>query len=528
MKFYTFIFFVIFFFQTVENAKILIYNPKNKYTPSHIRFMAKLGDILYENGHDVTVYQPDHDGFSKTEPKKAPTYTRLNKQKPEYPKTEELFIQHVWKERANDLGITARSLEFIDEVIVDACKNQLDDVEALEYLKSQNFDLGIAESFDNCGFGILHIIGLKKIISIFTMPFPDSLSTTLGLPQSDSFVPSLIGGTDVEMGIWGRLKNLYRLWYTDRMKIYGVDNVEKLIQNKFDPNYKTNDIIAKSQFIFINSEEHLDFPRPITHKIIYIGGFSLEEKKHEKCTDLENVLNDAKEGFIFVSFGSVAQSSQMPWQMKEEILETFKRFPNIKFLWKYENETDKIADGLLNVITKPWFNQPAIIDHPKLICFITHGGMNSMVELSYKGVPAIIVPLFADQYRNAHLLKFRKTGLILLKHEIVADKLSEKILKMINDKSFKENALKLSKLINRKPFSAKERLLKYVEFAAENEDFDNFDLYGRHLSLSEYYDLDIYGIIIAVLLAVLFVFLKLCLALFRYLKRDSSKKVKRN
>uniref|UniRef100_A0A914Q9K6 glucuronosyltransferase n=1 Tax=Panagrolaimus davidi TaxID=227884 RepID=A0A914Q9K6_9BILA len=152
--------------------------------------MSKLGDILQENGHQVIVYQPDYDGIRNHNPSKATHYTRINNKTVIYPiETEKQFLKHMWEERADDLIITARTMEFVEGIFIDACKNQLDDVEALEYLKSQNFDLGIAESFDNCGFGIFHAIGLKKIISVFTMPFPDNLSSKLGLGRSESYVP---------------------------------------------------------------------------------------------------------------------------------------------------------------------------------------------------------------------------------------------------------------------------------------------------------------------------------------------------
>uniref|UniRef100_A0A914QAK6 glucuronosyltransferase n=1 Tax=Panagrolaimus davidi TaxID=227884 RepID=A0A914QAK6_9BILA len=128
--------------------------------------MSKFGDVLQENGHQVIVYQPDHDGIRNHNPSKAAHYTRINNKTVLYPiETEKQFLKHMWEERADDLIITARTMEFVEGIFIDACKNQLDDVEALEYLKSQNFDLGIAESFDNCGFGILHAIGLRKIIS---------------------------------------------------------------------------------------------------------------------------------------------------------------------------------------------------------------------------------------------------------------------------------------------------------------------------------------------------------------------------
>ena len=37
------------------------------------------------------------------------------------------------------------------------------------------------------------------------------------------------------------------------------------------------EIAAKSPLLFINSEELLDFPRPILHKVIYIGGIGMKE-----------------------------------------------------------------------------------------------------------------------------------------------------------------------------------------------------------------------------------------------------------
>ena len=73
------------------------------------------------------------------------------------------------------------------------------------------------------------------------------------------------------------------------------------------------------------------------------------------------ILNNSKKGVILVSFGSNAKSSLMPPEMKKIFLETFAKFPEITFLWKYENEEDRIAEGYENVVTGTWLPQTDIL-----------------------------------------------------------------------------------------------------------------------------------------------------------------------
>lgn len=86
-----------------------------------------------------------------------------------------------------------------------------------------------------------------------------------------------------------------------------------------------------------------------------------------------------------------------------EILNAFAQFPEHTFLWKYEecdNDTAPFAD-FPNVVVRPWWPQTDLLGHPKIKAFITHAGMNSMLEVAFRGKPAITIPLFADQYINA-------------------------------------------------------------------------------------------------------------------------------
>ena len=72
-------------------------------------------------------------------------------------------------------------------------------------------------------------------------------------------------------------------------------------------------------------------------------------------------MDNSKKGVILVSFGSVAQSYKMLQAMKEKLLETFKQFPDITFIWKYEKEEDNIAKGYENVFTSSWVPQTDLL-----------------------------------------------------------------------------------------------------------------------------------------------------------------------
>lgn len=60
-----------------------------------------------------------------------------------------------------------------------------------------------------------------------------------------------------------------------------------------------------------------------------------------------------------------------------------------------------------NIRERPWwpkFPQGELFfsysAHPNLVAFITHGGMNRILEAVNHGKPMIAVPLFGDQNRN--------------------------------------------------------------------------------------------------------------------------------
>lgn len=69
------------------------------------------------------------------------------------------------------------------------------------------------------------------------------------------------------------------------------------------------------------------------------------------------MMDDAKQGVVFVSFGTIILSYQMPMRIKLMFLSAFSEFPTIKFIWKYEKPEHKISANYSNVIDMPWVPQ---------------------------------------------------------------------------------------------------------------------------------------------------------------------------
>ncbi|KAK6040477.1 hypothetical protein COOONC_22019 [Cooperia oncophora] len=260
-----------------------------------------------------------------------------------------------------------------------------------------------------------------------------------------------------------------------------------VFKEKFGPKFKNyEEILADTSYVFTNSNPYLDYPRPMLHKTVPIGGIAvhIDPKKNELSKKWDSILNE-RNTTVLVSFGSVAKAIYMPDEYKENLLEVFKSMPETTFIWKYEAEGSQIAAQLENVHVSTWVPQNALLADPRLTAFITHGGLGSTTELAHLGKPAILT-------RNAHMLAKHGGGIVLSKFALEHPQMLTKALKKIfNDASFSHNAKRLSQMLLNQPISAKQLLVRHCEFAAKFGRLPNLDPYGRQLSFFQYYLIDL-------------------------------------
>ena len=268
----------------------------------------------------------------------------------------------------------------------------------------------------------------------------------------------------------------------------------------------------------MNSDEHVDYIVPTTPKVVYIGGFG-KTKSKALAKKYSDIFDSAGKGVIYFSFGTIVQGSAMPSHLKQTFLEVFAEFPDINFIWKYENEKDNIAKDYKNVYTFPFLPQNDLLEHPKLLAFITHGGMNSITETATKGVPVICIPIFGDQHHNGKIAESKGIGIVIPKHEITKEILISAIKKIIDDESYRNNAKLLSRMVKEKPMSANERIVKYTEFAAKFGDTGTLQSEGRNLHWIQLYSIDVVVFLLTLIVLFLLLVYKLIILIIEKVKK---------
>lgn len=129
-------------------------------------------------------------------------------------------------------------------------------------------------------------------------------------------------------------------------------------------------------------------------------------------------MDDAKDGVIYFSLGSNFKSSLLAKNKLDALLNTFSKLKQrILFKW----ETEILPGKPDNMMIAKWLPQDDILGESKpLWClqrlivltfdsitahkntriFVSHGGLGSIVEAKYHGVPVVGIPIFGDQITN--------------------------------------------------------------------------------------------------------------------------------
>jgi hypothetical protein len=232
------IFLLFLFLYCVNSYKILFYNPK--FGISHVNFVGKIADTLATAGHDVVVYQPvlnENITFCGTKHKNVRYYTMPKNYSLEFTSASQ---GNVWE------GESSASMQKMFKVIRPGfCELVMNDIENLKKLQAENFDLGLTELFDPCGFGVFAKIGLKKYITAFgSSLFPPSASL-LGIKLHPSYIPGVFSAKTDRMNFFDRVQNFFtyfieNLWIKQML----TAEIEKVIQKTL-PNFDMDVSVLK-------------------------------------------------------------------------------------------------------------------------------------------------------------------------------------------------------------------------------------------------------------------------------------------
>lgn len=209
--------------------------------------------------------------------------------------------------------------------------------------------------------------------------------------------------------------NLVRVINHKNCRIFQKED-NKRVRARFGPDVPDlRDLADNTSLLFVNQHFSFAGARPLPPSVVEIGGIHIKQSRKSLPDDLQQLLDNAENGVIYVSWGSIINSQGMSLSKKQEIVGAFKRLPQT-ILWKWEN--DSLTATARNIHIRSWMPQIDILCHPNVKAFMSHGGLMGTSEGVYCQMPTIVTPIYGDQFLNAAALEQRGMGVTLHYNEL--------------------------------------------------------------------------------------------------------------
>ncbi|KHJ87669.1 UDP-glucoronosyl and UDP-glucosyl transferase [Oesophagostomum dentatum] len=339
-------------------------------------------------------------------------------------------------------------------------------------LRNSKFDLVFSELFDTCAPGIWKLIGINNFIIVSATGMMPTHYNIIGMPTYASFMPGGLTPYSDKMTFMERLTNLnIELFF--QLLGYKIDTWYWKLFNEKYPGFPTLPQLYEERvaLIMINVNEFTETPRPTTNMVKYIGGSALRDPK-PLTEDLSKLL-DKNSVTVLFSMGSLVQSKDMPDWLKR-------------------------AD-------------------PRLSVFITHGGMNSILEGMHLGKPMIVIPMFADQQLNSKNVIRNGIGIVLERHLLNKQTLTGALRQVIGNREISRKVALVASLLDGRPKQYRQDIAKWAKIITEHGQLDHLKLYSRKLNWIQYYCIDVIVFELSVVVLVISPVIWILLRIFTYL-----------
>ncbi|TKR68702.1 hypothetical protein L596_030946 [Steinernema carpocapsae] len=240
---------------------------------------------------------------------------------------------------------------------------------------------------------------------------------------------------------------------------------------------------------YVNTPPIFDFARPYMPRVNFVGGLHCHKAK-PLTGDLKKFVDSANDdkGFIVFSTGFTAQWKKAPKMLLNAVITAMRRSPEVNFIWQYNGEA--VPSIPRNVLIAKWLPLQDLLGHPKCKAHMSHGGLNSVIESVWHGVPIIGFPLTVSGYDNLLRVTDRKAGIMLPKNEWNADKI-ENAFESIFDDKYKEEVLVFQDMVIDVPYTELNHSAFWVEFIERHQEVPHARSGADKLNILQYFLVDV-------------------------------------
>ncbi|XP_065354388.1 UDP-glucosyltransferase 2-like [Calliphora vicina] len=381
-----------------------------------------------------------------------------------------------------------------NDIGAEMVENVLKNPKVKDIMKNEKFDLIIMETIMTdalYGFGQHFNAPMVGVSTFGTMNFIDVL---VGNISPLSYIPHVGLPYDTHMSLKERILNTVFTIIDDLHLNYVRLPTQEKIFHKYFPNSKLTFDEARTNFSLVLLNQHftLSYPRPYVTNMIEVGGLHIKQKADPLPQDLQEFLDNAKEGAIYFSMGSNLKSKDIPAETLKEILDTFREL-KLKVLWKFEAET--LPNKPDNVYIKSWYPQPSVLAHPNVKLFISHGGFLSTTETIFHGKPILGIPIFGDQPMNVKNAVKGGYALSLKLNNLTKESFKSTIMELLINDRYTKRVQQLSKQYRDQPQTPLDKAIYWVEYVLRHEGAPHMRNAGLDLNYFQQNNIDVFAIL---------------------------------
>jgi hypothetical protein len=325
----------------------------------------------------------------------------------------------------------------------------------LEQLRNIKFDLIIAD--------------VINILSVFlrdelNIPLKIYLNPTCILTWQNevfefnpAYIP-LLGTTFSEsMTFSQRFVNQIFLYGTRlSYKIFGFLQNKSFQEKGFDKYYEA---FVTDAFYMNQCVNGIHYPAAVPPNMQSIGAILPKPSKPLTDPVLTNFLSKYKRT-VYISQGTIVKVIRI-----ETFKALFETFKDIGFILAVKKDTK--IDLPPNVLVQEWIPQNDVLGDERIVGFITHGGLNSLLESLYHGKPMIVMGTNIDQINNAVIVNYRKYGHgITNEKDITLENLIPMLKDLLENKEYTVNCQKAAGFIKHE--DGKEKFYTWITYILEH------------------------------------------------------------
>ncbi|XP_061102486.1 2-hydroxyacylsphingosine 1-beta-galactosyltransferase [Conger conger] len=469
-----------------QAAKIVIVPPI--MFESHLYIFKTLASALHQEGHDTV--------FLVSEGREVPPSEHYRLQR--YPgifnsTSADDFLQSKVKNIFSG-RLTALELFDILDHYSQNCDVMVGSESVMSRLKEEKFDLLLVDPNEMCGFVIAHLLGVRYAVFSTGLWYP----AEVGAPAPLSYVPEFNSLLTDKMSLLQRITNtavyLVSRFGVQFLVLPKYDRIMK--KHNVQPQVSMHELVQGSRLWMLCTDMALEFPRPTLPHVVYVGGI-LTQPPSPLPEEFLSWANSAEEkGFVLVSFG--AGVKYLSDDIAKKLAGALGRLPQ-KVIWRFSG----IVPSNLGNNTKlvEWMPQNDLLGHPNIRAFLSHGGLNSIYEAMYHGVPVVGVPLFGDHYDTMTRVEAKGMGIMLEWKRMSEEDLYQAMVKIMKDNRYKERAQVLSHIHKDQPGHPVTRAVYWISYILRHHGADHLRSSIYSIPTYQYFLLDIVAVVTAALLA---------------------------